>query len=47
MQIDLVMALAIVYLVMAILFESFLYPIIIVFSVPAGHGRRDGWVSAS
>jgi HAE1 family hydrophobic/amphiphilic exporter-1 len=34
MQIDLVMALAIVYLVMAILFESFLYPIIIVFSVP-------------
>lgn len=34
MQIDLVMALAIVYLVMAILFESFLYPLIIVFSVP-------------
>jgi len=34
MQIDLVMALVIVYLVMAILFESFLYPLIIVFSVP-------------
>lgn len=34
MQIDLVMALVIVYLVMAILFESFLYPLIIIFSVP-------------
>ena len=34
MQLDLLMALAIVYLVMAILFESFFYPLIIVFSVP-------------
>ena len=34
MQFDLLMALAIVYLVMAILFESFFYPLIIVFSVP-------------
>jgi len=34
MQVDLLMALVIVYLVMAILFESFLYPLIIVFSVP-------------
>ncbi|MEQ8586496.1 MAG: efflux RND transporter permease subunit [Thalassobaculaceae bacterium] len=34
MQIDLVIALVIVYLVMAILFESFLYPLIIIFSVP-------------
>jgi len=31
---QLVMAIAIVYLVMAILFESFLYPLIIIFSVP-------------
>ena len=34
MQLDLLMALVIVYLVMAILFESFFYPLIIVFSVP-------------
>ncbi len=31
---DLVVAVAIVYLVMAVLFESFLYPLIILFSVP-------------
>lgn len=34
MQIDLLIALAIVYLVMAVLFESFFYPLIIVLSVP-------------
>ncbi|NQW10254.1 MAG: efflux RND transporter permease subunit [Alphaproteobacteria bacterium] len=34
MVLDLVMALVIVYLVMAVLFESFFYPIIIIFSVP-------------
>lgn len=34
MQLDLLLALAIVYLVMAVLFESFLYPLIIVLSVP-------------
>ncbi len=34
MVLDLLMALAIVYLVMAVLFESFLYPIIIILSVP-------------
>jgi HAE1 family hydrophobic/amphiphilic exporter-1 len=34
MQLDLLIALVIVYLVMAILFESFAYPLIIVFSVP-------------
>ncbi len=34
MQLDLLMALVIVYLVMAILFESFFYPLIIIFSVP-------------
>ncbi|MGB0670144.1 MAG: efflux RND transporter permease subunit [Rhodospirillales bacterium] len=31
---DLIMALAIVYLVMAVLFESFIYPLIIILSVP-------------
>ncbi|HAT35270.1 MAG TPA: AcrB/AcrD/AcrF family protein [Rhodospirillaceae bacterium] len=31
---DLILALAIVFLVMAVLFESFIYPLIIVFSVP-------------
>ena len=34
MKRDLVIALAIVYLVMAVLFESFIYPLIIVLSVP-------------
>ncbi len=34
MKFDLLIALAIVYLVMAVLFESFLYPLIIVLSVP-------------
>jgi HAE1 family hydrophobic/amphiphilic exporter-1 len=34
MQLDLLIALAIVYLVMAVLFESFVYPLIIVLSVP-------------
>jgi len=34
MQWDLVLALVIVYLVMAILFESFIYPLVIMFSVP-------------
>ena len=34
MQLDLLFALVIVFLVMAVLFESFLYPLIIVFSVP-------------
>jgi HAE1 family hydrophobic/amphiphilic exporter-1 len=34
MQLDLLLALAIVYLVMAVLFESFFYPLIIVLSVP-------------
>jgi HAE1 family hydrophobic/amphiphilic exporter-1 len=34
MVIDLVLAVAIVYLVMAVLFESFLYPLIIMLSVP-------------
>lgn len=31
---DLILAIAIVYLVMAVLFESFLYPLVILFSVP-------------
>lgn len=34
MQLDLLLALVIVYLVMAVLFESFIYPLIIVLSVP-------------
>lgn len=34
MRLDLILALIIVFLVMAVLFESFLYPMIIVFSVP-------------
>lgn len=34
MQVDLLIALAIVYLVMAVLFESFAYPLIILISVP-------------
>jgi HAE1 family hydrophobic/amphiphilic exporter-1 len=34
MKFDLLIALAIVYLVMAVLFESFIYPLIIVLSVP-------------
>ena len=34
MQLDLLLALVIVYLVMAVLFESFLYPLIILISVP-------------
>ena len=34
MQWQLAIALAVVYLVMAVMFESFLYPLIIVFSVP-------------
>jgi len=34
MVLQLLMALVIVYLVMAVLFESFLYPLIIIFSVP-------------
>ena len=34
MSIDLIIALVIVYLVMAILFESFIYPLIIMVSVP-------------
>ncbi|WP_420404419.1 efflux RND transporter permease subunit [Nisaea sp.] len=34
MVLDLIMALIIVYLVMAVLFESFFYPLVIIFSVP-------------
>ena len=34
MKWDLLLALAIVFLVMAVLFESFVYPLVIVFSVP-------------
>ncbi len=34
MRLDLILALIIVFLVMAVLFESFLYPMVIVFSVP-------------
>lgn len=34
MLVDLILALVIVYLVMAVLFESFFYPLIIIFSVP-------------
>jgi len=34
MRLDLLLALAIVFLVMAVLFESFVYPLVIVFSVP-------------
>ena len=34
MVVDLMIALAIVYLVMAVLFESFFYPLVIMFSVP-------------
>ncbi|MBO6559625.1 MAG: efflux RND transporter permease subunit [Nisaea sp.] len=34
MVLDLIMALVIVYLVMAVLFESFFYPLVIIFSVP-------------
>ena len=34
MRIDLLLAMAIVYLVMAVLFESFFYPFIIMLSVP-------------
>jgi HAE1 family hydrophobic/amphiphilic exporter-1 len=34
MSVDLVLAVAIVYLVMAVLFESFIYPLIILLSVP-------------
>lgn len=34
MQLDLLLALAIVYLVMAVLFESFIYPLLIMLSVP-------------
>ena len=34
MQINLLIAIVVVYLVMAILFESFIYPLIIMFSVP-------------
>ena len=34
MQLNLILALVIVYLVMAVLFESFVYPLIILFSVP-------------
>jgi HAE1 family hydrophobic/amphiphilic exporter-1 len=43
MVVQLVVALAIVYLVMAVLFESFLYPLVILFSVPlAGAGAVLG-----
>jgi HAE1 family hydrophobic/amphiphilic exporter-1 len=38
MRIDLLMALIIVYLVMAVLFESFAYPLIILLSVPLATG---------
>jgi len=34
MMVDLILAIAIVYLVMAVLFESFVYPLIILLSVP-------------
>ena len=34
LRLDLILAVAIVFLVMAVLFESFLYPLVIVFSVP-------------
>lgn len=34
LRLDLILALAIVFLVMAVLFESFVYPLVIVFSVP-------------
>jgi HAE1 family hydrophobic/amphiphilic exporter-1 len=45
MVIDLLLALAIVYLVMAVLFESFLYPLIILLSVPlAAAGGVGGLV---
>jgi HAE1 family hydrophobic/amphiphilic exporter-1 len=45
MVIELMLALAIVYLVMAVLFESFLYPLIILLSVPlAAAGGVGGLV---
>ena len=45
MVVDLLLALAIVYLVMAVLFESFLYPLIILLSVPlAAAGGVGGLV---
>ncbi|MDH3689958.1 MAG: efflux RND transporter permease subunit [Gammaproteobacteria bacterium] len=43
LAVDLLLALAIVYLVMAVLFESFVYPLIILLSVPvAGAGGIGG-----
>lgn len=45
MQLDLLLALAIVYLVMAVLFESFLYPLIIVLSVPLATAGGVGGLS--
>jgi HAE1 family hydrophobic/amphiphilic exporter-1 len=43
LSVDLLLALVIVYLVMAVLFESFMYPLVILFSVPvAGAGAVLG-----
>ena len=42
MVLDLVMALVIVYLVMAVLFESFFFPLVIIFSVPLALPGRGG-----
>lgn len=46
MQYDLLLALAIVYLVMAVLFESFFYPLIIVLSVPLAMAGGVGGLTA-
>jgi hydrophobic/amphiphilic exporter-1 (mainly G- bacteria), HAE1 family len=41
MVLDLLLAVVIVYLVMAVLFESFVYPLVIILARAAGHrGRR-------
>lgn len=46
MQFDLLLALVIVYLVMAVLFESFFYPLIIVLSVPLAMAGGVGGLTA-
>lgn len=46
MQLDLMMALVIVYLVMAVLFESFIYPLIIMLSVPLAAAGGVGGLKA-
>jgi HAE1 family hydrophobic/amphiphilic exporter-1 len=46
MQLDLMMALVIVYLVMAVLFESFVYPLIIMLSVPLAAAGGVGGLKA-